>query len=264
MHPMLNIAIRAARRAGNIIVRGMSRIEDLKVERKGRHDYVSEIDHEAESAIVETLLTAYPDHAIVAEESGQQGDSDHIWIIDPLDGTLNYLHSFPQFAVSIGLQINNRMEHGVVYDPTRDELFTASRGAGALCNNRKIRVSRCQSMESALLATGFPVRHEAQIEPYLGTLGEVLKTSAGIRRAGAAALDLAYVASGRVDGFWEFGLQPWDVAAGSLLVEEAGGLVSDVRGGQGYVDSGDIIAATPKLLKGLAQAVTKVPFPAAG
>ncbi len=249
MHPMLNIAVRAARRAGTIIVRGQRRLDEVKFERKGHHDYVSQVDRDAESAIVDTLSTAFPDHQILAEESGSSGQSDHVWIIDPLDGTLNFLHGYPQFAVSIALTVKGRLDQAVVYDPMRDELFTASRGAGAQLNGRRIRVTKCLQLDDALLATGFAVRRKSEMRACLDSLGHMLGHCADVRRAGAAALDLAYVACARLDGFWEFGLKPWDVAAGSLLIQESGGLVGDTEGGEAHMERGDIVAANPKLFR---------------
>lgn len=261
MHPMLNIAIRAARRAGNVIVRGTQRLHEVKIESKGRHDYVSQVDRDAEAVIVETLTDAYPTHRIIAEEAGAAGDaeggSEYVWVVDPLDGTLNFLHGFPQYAVSIALRVNGRLDQGVVYDPTRDELFTASRGAGAQLNGRRIRVGRCHHLANALLATGFPVRNKDALDTFLPSFGRVLGECADVRRAGAAALDLAYVAAGRLDGFWEFGLSEWDVAAGSLIVLEAGGLVGDPHGGETHLDSGDIVAANPKLFRQLLAALAR-------
>jgi myo-inositol-1(or 4)-monophosphatase len=249
MHPMLNIAVRAARRAGNVIVRGLQRLDEVRVERKGRHDYVSQVDRDAEAVIVDTLTTAYPDHEILAEESGSSGQSDYVWIVDPLDGTLNFLHGYPQFAVSIALSVKGRLDQAVVYDPSLDELFTASRGAGAQLNGHRTRVTKCLRLDNALLATGFPVRHESELRGCLGPFNEMLAQCADVRRAGAAALDLAYVACGRLDGFWEFGLKPWDIAAGSLLVQESGGLVGDAEGGESHLDHGDVVAANPKLFR---------------
>ncbi len=249
MHPMLNIAVRAARRAGTIIVQSQRRLDEVKFERKGHHDYVSQVDRDAESAIVDTLSTAFPDHQILAEESGSSGQSDHVWIIDPLDGTLNFLHGYPQFAVSIALTVKGRLDQAVVYDPMRDELFTASRGAGAQLNGRRIRVTKCLQLDDALLATGFAVRRKSEMRACLDSLGHMLGHCADVRRAGAAALDLAYVACARLDGFWEFGLKPWDVAAGSLLIQESGGLVGDTEGGEAHVERGDIVAANPKLFR---------------
>ncbi len=249
MHPMLNIAVRAARRAGNVIVRGQQRLDEVRYEAKGRHDYVSQVDRDAESVIVETLTTAYPAHQILAEESGTTGKSDHIWIIDPLDGTLNFLHAYPQFAVSIGLTVSGRLDQAVVYDPMRDELFTASRGEGAQLNGHRIRVANRKHLDSALLATGFAVRRPPELRAQLPFFNDMLEQCADVRRAGAAALDLAYVACGRLDGFWEFGLKPWDVAAGTLLIQESGGLVGDPEGGESYLENGDIVAANPKLFR---------------
>ncbi|MCZ6666254.1 MAG: inositol monophosphatase family protein [Gammaproteobacteria bacterium] len=249
MHPMLNIAVRAARRAGTIIVQSQRRLDEVKFERKGHHDYVSQVDRDAESAIIDTLSTAFPDHQILAEESGSSGQSDHVWIIDPLDGTLNFLHGYPQFAVSIALTVKGRLDQAVVYDPMRDELFTASRGAGAQLNGRRIRVTKCLQLDNALLATGFAVRRKSEMRACLDSLGHMLGHCADVRRAGAAALDLAYVACARLDGFWEFGLKPWDVAAGSLLIQESGGLVGDTEGGEAHVERGDIVAANPKLFR---------------
>ncbi|MDX1610141.1 MAG: inositol-1-monophosphatase [Halofilum sp. (in: g-proteobacteria)] len=248
MHPMLNIAVRAARGAGEIIMRRLERLDTVAVETKQRNDYVSEVDHEAEARIIDTLRRSYPDHGILAEESGEQkGDGEHLWIIDPLDGTTNFLHGLPHFAVSIALAHRGRLEQGVIYDPVRQELFTASRGSGAELNNRRIRVSNRRSLEGALLATGFPYRDDQPGEAYMDMLREFMTRTAGIRRPGSAALDLAYLAAGRVDGFWEFGLSRWDIAAGALLVREAGGIVGDLDGGDDYLASGNVIAANPKV-----------------
>jgi myo-inositol-1(or 4)-monophosphatase len=251
MHPMLNIAVRAARKAGAAIVRGQRRLHELRIDRKGDRDFVTQVDREAEAQIVDTLRAAYPDHRIIAEEGGSSGQSDHVWIVDPLDGTLNFMHGYPQFAVSIALTVRDRLDQAVVYDPTRDELFTASRGAGAQLNGHRIRVSRCAQLDQALLATGFPVRREAEVQAALAVFGDVLRQCADVRRAGAAALDLAHVACGRLDGFWEFGLKPWDVAAGTLLVQESGGLVGDPDGGETQLESGDIVSSNPKLFRQL-------------
>jgi len=247
MHPMLNIAIRAARRGASVILRNLDRPDTLQVDLKGRRDYVSNIDREAENAIIDTLRNAYPDHEMLAEESGTRGKSDFVWIIDPLDGTTNFLHGFPQIAISIALEVRGEVQQAVVYDPLRDELFTATRGSGAQLNNRRLRVSRCRGLDQALLATGFPIREEKLIEPYLQSFGRFLHRCDGVRRAGSAALDLAYVAAGRLDGFWEFGLQPWDIAAGALIVQEAGGIVGTPYPGQNLMRDGDIVAATPKV-----------------
>ena len=247
MQPLLNIAVRAARRAGEIITRGMNRVHRLEIRSKGPNDFVTEIDLAAERDIVETIRKHYPDHAILAEEGGQQGDSEFLWIVDPLDGTTNFLHGFPQFAVSIGVQRRGRMEHGVVYDPLRQELFTTSRGEGAQLDGRKIRVSSHIGLEGALIGTGFPYRSNIQwLDNYMAMMKTVMQQTAGIRRPGSAALDLAYVAAGRLDGFWEFGLSPWETAAGTLLITEAGGMVGTLTGGE-YKQEGHILAGTPKV-----------------
>jgi len=253
--PMLNIAVRAARAAGDIITRRLERLDTVAVESKARNDFVSEVDREAEAKIIQTLKRSYPEHGILAEESGEQKGDGHVWIIDPLDGTTNFLHGFPHFAVSIALQYQSRIEHGVIYDPVRQELFTASRGGGAELNNRRIRVSRRRSLEGALLGTGFPFRGNEPDRAYMGMLTDFMKLTAGIRRPGSAALDLAYLAAGRLDGFWEFGLSRWDIAAGALLVREAGGIVGDLRGGDDYMASGDIIGANPKVFHHMMQVI---------
>jgi myo-inositol-1(or 4)-monophosphatase len=249
MHPMLNIAVRAARNAGDIIVRHLNRIDQLTISSTERNDFVSEADRHAEAEIIAVIRKAYPGHGVLAEESGTDpGDSDEFqWIIDPLDGTTNFLHGFPQFAVSIGLKHKGRLEQAVVYDPLRQELFTASRGSGAFLDNRRIRVSRQTTLDGALLGTGFPYKNQRHLDAYLSMFRALIVDTAGIRRPGSAALDLAYVAAGRLDGFWEIGLNPWDMAAGVLLIHEAGGLVGDLAGGHSYLENGNIVAATPKL-----------------
>lgn len=251
MQPMLNIAIKAARAAGQIIVRHMDRLDTLSVRDKQPNDYVSEVDDLAEREIIRVIRRAYPGHAILAEESGSQGEGDYQWIIDPLDGTTNFLHHFPQFAVSIALRHQGRLEQAVVYDPAKDELFCASRGAGATLNNRRIRVTSLKDLDGALLGTGIPFREDQDLDAYLRGLRAMLPGTAGVRRAGSAALDLAYVAAGRLDGFWEYGLNTWDMAAGVLLVQEAGGLVGDPRGGADALASGDVVAASPKVFKAM-------------
>ncbi len=247
MQPLLNIAVRAARRAGEIIVRGMNRLHRLDVRAKGQNDFVTEIDIAAERDIIQTIHKHYPDHAILGEETGSRGESEFVWIIDPLDGTTNFMHGFPQFAVSIGVQRRGRMEHGVIYDPLRQELFTTSRGDGAQLDGKRIRVSTHNSLEGALIGTGFPYRANLHwLDAYMAMLKSVMQKTAGIRRPGSAALDLAYVAAGRLDGFWELGLSPWDTAAGSLLITEAGGHVGTITGAE-YNHRGHIVAGTPKV-----------------
>jgi|EP00389_Voromonas_pontica_P002464 myo-inositol-1(or 4)-monophosphatase len=243
MHPMLNIAIRAARNAGTLIMRSLQHVEHLEITTKGRNDYVSEVDHQVEQEIIKVIKKAYPDHAIMAEESGNAGDSDTVWIIDPLDGTTNFLHGFPHFCVSIAVRIKGRVEHAVIYDPQRDELFTASRGEGAKLNDRRLRISKRRDLKGALLATGFPFKYPQHHDKYMASFEALFKQVADIRRAGSAALDLAYVAAGRLDGYWEIGLENWDLAAGLLLVEEAGGLVTDFAGNDNLFDKGNVIAA---------------------
>lgn len=244
---MLNIAIRAARAAGDVIIRQIDHVQDLPVIKKRRNDFVTEVDKHAEMVIIETLHKSYPDHVILAEESNQQGDSPYLWIIDPLDGTTNYLHGFPQYAVSIALQHNGELDQAVVYDPLQQELFTASRGGGAMLNNKRIRVSKQKHLEGALLGTGFPFKEQDRLDEYLDTFRALFPMTAGIRRTGAASLDLAYVACGRLDGFWEFGLKPWDMAAGALLVKEAGGLLSDIGGGDFDLYKGNIVTGNPDI-----------------
>jgi len=256
MHALLNVAVMAARRAGAVLIRNLPKLEKLKVERKGHNDFVSEADRAAERAIIDVIQKHYPDHAILAEESGAQGDqeSDTVWIIDPLDGTTNYLHGFPVFGVSIGVKVDGRMSHGVVYDPLRQDLFTASRGAGAQLNEHKIRVSGQKELEMALIGTGFPYRQaDSELQPYLNMLGKVVRNTAGVRRPGAAALDLCYVAAGRLDAFWETGLAPWDLAAGSLIIREAGGIVSGLDGSEDYLDTGHVLCGTPRIYRAMAK-----------
>lgn len=254
MHALLNVAVMAARRAGGTLIRNLVKVHKLKVEQKGHNDYVSEADYAAERAVIGTIHKHYPDHAILAEESGAQGESDTVWIIDPLDGTTNYLHGFPVFAVSIAVQHKGRLEHGVVYDPIRQELFTASRGDGAHLDGRRIRVSGQKQLERALIGTGFPFRQaDIEMTPYLDMLGKVVRHTSGVRRPGAAALDLCYVAAGRLDGFWETGLGPWDVAAGALIIREAGGIVSALDGSEDFLDTGHVLTGTPKIYSALAK-----------
>jgi myo-inositol-1(or 4)-monophosphatase len=256
MHPFVNTAVRAARRAGDIIVRGLTRFEGgIEHASKGLNDYVTEIDRNAEAEIIDILHKAYPHHAFLGEETGARGNSDTVWIIDPLDGTTNFIHGFPTFAVSIACQIEGRIDHAVIYDPMRQELFTASRGAGAYLENRRLRVSKLRTLEGALIGTGFPYRENLHyLDAYMSMMKVVMQSSAGLRRPGAACLDLAYVAAGRLDGFWEIGLKPWDTAAGTLLIREAGGLVGTLDGGD-YRQGGNIVAGGPKVFAALLAAI---------
>jgi myo-inositol-1(or 4)-monophosphatase len=247
MDPMLNIAVRAARSAGRLAMRFYERDDALKVSTKGRNDFVSEVDRACETAIIHELRGKYPDHAILAEESGSLGGNEFEWVIDPLDGTTNYLHGFPQWSISIGLRHRGIMQQAVVYDPLHEELFTASRGRGALLNDRRIRVSNRRGLEGALLGTGIPFREEGDLDLYLRMLRVLISDTAGVRRPGSAALDFAYVAAGRLDGFWELHLNPWDFAAGILLVSEAGGTVTDLSGGDRYFDTGNVVAGGLKV-----------------
>ena len=282
MHPMLNTAIKAARRAGAIINRASLDLDLVKVTKKEHNDFVTEVDHSAENAIIEVLLTAYPEHRILAEESGRTGppsrvgrpsakgtrraaknpsgrrdeparddaadtQAEHLWIIDPLDGTTNFIHGFPQYCVSIALAQRGQVTQAVIYDPTRNDLFTATKGRGAFLNDRRLRVTKRFRMAEALLGTGFPFRDLTTLDRYLTMFRTMTPQCAGIRRPGSAALDLAYVAAGRLDGFFEIGLSPWDIAAGSLLVTESGGLVGDFQGDADYLFTGDVLAANPKI-----------------
>ncbi len=249
MHPMLNIAVRAARAAGTVIARSAGRLDSLTVTSKTPNDFVSEVDLQAENEIIKILRKAYPSHGILAEEGGSRDGDEYLWIIDPLDGTTNYLHGFPQFAVSIALQHKGILTQAVVYDPMRQELFTASRGEGAQLNNCRMRVTKAKGLEGALLGTGFPFKDLRHLDAYLGMFKDFIPPTAGIRRAGSAALDLAYVAAGRLDGFWEIGLNPWDMAAGALLIQEAGGIVNDFSGGQDFMQTGNVVAGNPKMLQ---------------
>ncbi|MFN3883467.1 MAG: inositol monophosphatase family protein [Rhodocyclaceae bacterium] len=258
MHPMLNTAVKAARRAGHIIARASLDLGQLKIGVKQQNDFVTEVDRAAEAAIIEILREVYPSHAILAEESGHSdhpADAEYQWIIDPLDGTTNFIHGFPQYAVSIALAHRGVLTQAVVFDPNRNELFTASKGAGAFLNDKRIRVSRCARLDDALLGTGFPYRMFDHADAYLAIFKEMTRRCAGIRRPGSASLDLAWLAAGRIDGFWEFGLSPWDMAAGALLILEAGGLVSDLAGEGNYLKTGNIVAGTPKVFHPLLMAI---------
>jgi myo-inositol-1(or 4)-monophosphatase len=258
---MLNTAVKAARKAGAIINRASLDLDLVRVSAKGRSDFVTEVDRAAEEAIIETLHTAYPQHGFLAEESGattHDGNDEYTWIIDPLDGTTNFIHGFPQYAVSIALQQRGQLTQAVVYDPTRNELFTASKGRGAFLNDRRIRVSRRTQLRECLIGTGFPFRQLEHLDAYVGMFKRITEETAGIRRPGAAALDLAYVAAGRLDGFWEFGLSPWDMAAGALLIVEAGGFVADFSGEQNYLAGGNLVSGNPKVFPQLLKLVQEV------
>ncbi len=255
MHPMINVAVRAARSAGNIIVRHIDRLDRIQVESKGLNDYVSDVDRMAEAEILAMLSEAYPDHAIIGEENGGADDREYVWLVDPLDGTHNYLRGFPHYAISIALKHRGALEAGVVYDPIRQELWTAKRGGGCVFEGRRMRMAARQSIDGALLGTGFPLRHPDFHDAYLGMFGDIFRRAGDLRRTGSAALDLAYVASGRLDGFWEIGLSPWDMGAGALMIREAGGIVGDFAGGDRYLETGNIVAGSPKLFADLVRTI---------
>ena len=258
MHPMLNVAVKAARRAATIINRASLNLERLQIDRKQHNDFVTEVDKAAEEAIIETLSEAYPNHGFLAEESGELlNNSDHIWIIDPLDGTTNFIHGFPQYAISIALSVNGVLQQAVIYDPNRDELFSASKGAGAYVDRRRLRVASQIKLENALIGTGFPYRQDQDVDQYLKIFAEMTRQCAGLRRPGAASLDLAYVAAGRYDGFFESELKPWDMAAGALIITEAGGLVGNYRGEEGFLECGEIMAGNPRIFAQMAQVLGK-------
>ena len=256
---MVNVAVQAARRAGDVMIRQLNQLHMLEITDKGRNEFVTEVDHRAEQAIVEIIHDYYPDHAILAEERGQQGSHEFEWIIDPLDGTTNFIHGFPVFAVSIAVRHKDQLEHGVVYDPLRQEIFSATRGQGAQLDGRRIRVSQRHRLGDSLIATGFPYRHDQDdVDTYLHMLRAVMNESAGIRRPGSAALDLCYLAAGRVDGFWELGLNIWDIAAGALLIREAGGRISDFEGGDSYLENGSVVAGNPKIYVALSKLLAPI------
>ena len=261
MEPMLNIALRAARKAGELIERSLEHVDLLTIEEKGRNDFVSEVDRKAEQEVIYNLKKAFPDHCFQGEESGLTGntESDYRWIIDPLDGTTNFLHGIPHFAVSVACAYKGQLTHGVVLDPVKREEFTASKGKGATLNGRRMRVTGRKSLDGALIGTGVPFNGFAleHIDAYLACLREVAGQTAGVRRPGSAALDLAYVAAGRYDGFWEMNLKEWDMAAGILLIREAGGMLADFKGGSSYFELGNIVCASPKVFKPLLQIVGK-------
>lgn len=262
LHPMLNVAIKAARAAGTVINRASLDIESVRVSAKQTNDFVTEVDHAAEQAIIETLLAAYPDHGIWAEESGRREGKGHqgrrhVWVIDPLDGTTNFIHGFPVYCVSIALMVDGRTEQAVVYDPTRNDLFCATRGRGAYLNDRRIRVAKRTQLKDCLISTGFPFRPGDHFQTFMQMLQDVMPKVAGVRRPGAAALDLAYVAAGFADGFFETGLSPWDVAAGSLLVTEAGGLVGNFTGEADFLEQRECMAANPRIYGQMASLLGK-------
>ncbi|HMM45481.1 MAG TPA: inositol monophosphatase family protein [Candidatus Macondimonas sp.] len=256
MHPLLTIAVRAARRAGDVILRATSQSDALTIEAKQRNDFVTEIDRQAEQEIIQIIRRAYPDHAILGEEGGQIGEHDVTWIIDPLDGTTNFIHGLPHYAVSIGIRIRGRLEHGVIHDPTRGEIYTATRGSGSFLNDRRIRIATARGLDGALIGTGLPFRDFSHAQAYYGMLQAIAAKTAGIRRAGSAALDLAYVASGRLDGYWELGLKPWDIAAGVVLVQEAGGIVGSLSGEpEGFMESGNLVCGNPRVFAALVREI---------
>ena len=260
LHPMLNVAIKAARAAGAIINRAALDVESVRISQKQINDFVTEVDHASEKVIIETLLTAYPGHGILAEESGSQygaKDSEFVWIIDPLDGTTNFIHGFPVYCVSIALAVRGKIEQAVIFDPSRNDLFTSTKGRGAYLNERRIRVSKRTQLKECLISTGFPFRPGDNFKNYLAMMGDVMQRTAGLRRPGAAALDLAYVAAGYADGFFETGLSIWDVAAGSLLVTEAGGLIGNFTGEADFLDQKECLAGTPRIYGQLVQILGK-------
>ncbi len=251
---MLSVAVKAARRAGGIITRASSDVGALKVHSKSFNDFVTEVDHAAERTIIETLQGAYPDHGFLGEESGKSNvEAESIWIIDPLDGTTNFLHGFPQYAVSIALQQQGILTQAVIYDPNRNDLFTATRGRGAFLNDKRIRVSSRVKLQESIIGTGLPFRDFQHLDTYLVMFKDMIKKTAGLRRPGSAALDLAYVAAGWYDGFWEIGLSKWDIAAGGLLIQEAGGIVGDFEGNESWIETGNIVAGNPKIFSQLLQ-----------
>ncbi|ELP5900442.1 inositol-1-monophosphatase [Vibrio vulnificus] len=253
MHPMLNIAIRAARKAGNHIAKSLENVEKIESTLKGTNDFVTNVDKEAETIIIDTIKSSYPEHCIVAEENGliNGKDKDVQWIIDPLDGTTNFVKGLPHFAVSIAVRIKGKTEVACVYDPMLNELFTAQRGAGAQLNNARIRVKQPKDLQGAIIATGFPFKQKQHSESYFKIMSAMFVEVADFRRAGSAALDLCYVAAGRVDGYFELGLKPWDIAAGELIAREAGAIITDFAGGTDYIKSGNVVASSARGVKSL-------------
>jgi len=258
MQALLTIAVRAARKAGDFVMREANRISS--VESKSRNDYVTNVDQAAEQLIIETISNAYPAHAFLGEESGESGsnrEADFQWVIDPIDGTTNFIRKIPHWAISIACKHKGRTQIGVVYDPNKGELFSAVQGRGAQFDGKKMRVSKTKGLEHSLLATGFPFREDVKLEEYLRIFSKLFPHCSDMRRAGSAALDLAYVAAGRFDGFWEFGLSPWDTAAGALLVQESGGMVSDMQGNPNFEKQGSILAANPSAFKAMLKAINQ-------
>lgn len=254
MHPILTIAVKAAREAGKIINRASMDVGALKIKSKSVNDFVSEVDHAAEAAIISILKEAYPTHGFLGEESGSTNQSaENIWIIDPLDGTTNFLHNFPQYCISIALQEKGVLTQAVIYDPIRNDLFTATKGRGAFLNDKRIRVTSRAKLQESLIATGFPFRDFKHLDTYMAMLKDMIRKTTGIRRPGSAALDLAYVAAGYTDGFFEIGLSTWDIAAGGLIVQEAGGIVGDFEGNESWLTTGNIVAANPKVFAQMLQ-----------
>jgi len=254
MHPTLNIAVKAARLAGGIITRASQDVGSLKIRSKTYNDFVSEVDHAAEEAIIRTLREAYPDHGFLGEESGhERSDAENVWIIDPLDGTTNFLHGFPQYAVSIALMSRGQLTQAVIYDPNRNDLFTATKGRGAFLNDKRIRVSNRSKLQDSIIGTGFPFRDFTHADTYVSMFTDMMRKTSGLRRPGSAALDLAYVATGWFDGFWEIGLSKWDIAAGALLIQEAGGIVGDFEGNETWLETGNIVAGNPKVFSQMLQ-----------
>jgi len=253
MHPMLTIAVRAARKAGNLIAKNYETPDAIEASQKGTNDFVTNVDRDAEHLIIEVIRKSYPQHTILTEERGELigEDQDVQWVIDPLDGTSNFIKRFPHFSVSIAVRIKGRTEVAVVYDPMRNELFTASRGQGAQLNGYRLRGTHAKDLDSTILATGFPFKHKQHTTTYIKVIGTLFTQCADFRRTGSAALDLAYVAAGSVDGFFEIGLKPSDFAAGELLVRESGGLVTDFIGGHNHFSSGNVVAGNPRVLKAI-------------
>lgn len=260
MHPMQNIAIKAARRAAGIIQRATNNLDNLRSATKSYNNYVTEVDKAAEDAIIDTIQSQYPNHGFLAEErknKTQLGEQEYQWIIDPLDGTTNYIHGYPHYSVSIALLHKNQLVQGVVYDPIRNDLFVARRGQGAYLNDRRIRVANRGQLAGSLIATGFPYADFSRLDEYLAIFKTMIQNTAGVRREGSAALDLCYVASGRADGFWEFDLKPWDIAAGALIAQEAGAIVTDLEGEDTWLETGNIVAANPKILALMLKIITE-------